>query len=417
VQWIGRGEGFKPVRGGFMKILALCICQLLVAATAAAADKAPSAEQSLREALFTRTDRDGETYGREQLDILFWRNTRYLLTEPSHSIALRALDDFIAGHGEKSMREPWRRALLQRDLWQLFDWTYTGHEDVPVDAQWGDLQARLATVIRRLALDEQQIAALPHNLNMPAGAASIPRGLLDGRSEWVIAASADGHSAIRIHRNSFGGRSVFLVMIRMPKGRAQAEEWLDGLQNLSQGGEVSAERASRFKEPFPPGTTWALVRLILTIDLHGVIRPTQFAESVQLRRYDSAAPVDRRSIAFKSQEFDLDRSHAPRLRGVGEEEYDFQNVHFFSPGVDVIEQSGASPWRSPAGLQKAALATCSACHFGPGLYSVNSFQGLTRFDAPANVASTLELEAIRAVAWKSVQPDWLALSQLWSESR
>jgi hypothetical protein len=54
---------------------------------------------------------------------------------------------------------------------------------------------------------------------------------------------------------------------------------------------------------------------------------------------------------------------------------------------------------------------------GSGLYSINSFAGLTRFDAPANVASTFEFEAIRAVAWKSLQPDWLALSQFWSESR
>src|SRR5215471_15428704 len=79
----------------------------------------------LNEALFVRTAPDGKRFGRDELDILYWPTTKNLLFEPSHQKAFAALDEFIDKHGEKLIRDPLKRALLQRDLWELFDWSAT----------------------------------------------------------------------------------------------------------------------------------------------------------------------------------------------------------------------------------------------------------------------------------------------------
>ena len=77
----------------------------------------------LNETLFVRTALDGKKFGRDELDILYWPTTRNLLFEPSRQKALAVLDEFIDTHGEMLIRDPMKRALLQRDLWELFDWS------------------------------------------------------------------------------------------------------------------------------------------------------------------------------------------------------------------------------------------------------------------------------------------------------
>src|SRR5208282_844641 len=71
----------------------------------------------LNETLFLRTAPDGKQYGLNELDVLYWFTTKHLLAEPSHSQAVGLLDEFIQGHGENLVRDPLKRALLQRDLW------------------------------------------------------------------------------------------------------------------------------------------------------------------------------------------------------------------------------------------------------------------------------------------------------------
>ena len=61
-------------------------------------------------------------YGLDELDVPCRQSTEHLLTEPSHSAAVQVLDRFIQAHGERLIRDPFKRCLLQRDLWQLFDW-------------------------------------------------------------------------------------------------------------------------------------------------------------------------------------------------------------------------------------------------------------------------------------------------------
>src|SRR5208282_1001345 len=77
----------------------------------------------LNETLFVRTAQDGKKYGLDELDILYWFRTTNLLAGTSQQQAISILDEFINEHGEQLIRNPLKRALLQRDLWELFDWT------------------------------------------------------------------------------------------------------------------------------------------------------------------------------------------------------------------------------------------------------------------------------------------------------
>src|SRR5207302_2058001 len=77
----------------------------------------------LNDALFVRAGPDGIKYGPEELDVLYWHRTMNLLTGASYQQATNVLDEFIDSHGEKLVRDPLKKALLQRDLWALFDWT------------------------------------------------------------------------------------------------------------------------------------------------------------------------------------------------------------------------------------------------------------------------------------------------------
>lgn len=103
------------------------------------------------------------------LDPFFWdRHHFFLLSGPGHREALTLLDEFLDKKGEGLVMEPLKRALLQRDLWALFDWA--------ADPDWpkldekkrfvkerGELQSRLGRVLPRLALSTAEIEKLPDN--------------------------------------------------------------------------------------------------------------------------------------------------------------------------------------------------------------------------------------------------------------
>src|SRR5205085_4483421 len=76
----------------------------------------------LHRALYVRTAADGREVGADRLDPLLWANTRHLLSGKSHEDAVAVLDEFLNHHGEQLILDPLRRAILQRDLWAVFDW-------------------------------------------------------------------------------------------------------------------------------------------------------------------------------------------------------------------------------------------------------------------------------------------------------
>ena len=90
-----------------------------------------------------------------------WRETTYLLEHPAYDDAIALLDEFLSTDAHTIIADPLKRAMLQRDLWAVFDWVALRPDDRPVQRR--ELQARLSQVIRRLALTREQIQSLPDN--------------------------------------------------------------------------------------------------------------------------------------------------------------------------------------------------------------------------------------------------------------
>jgi hypothetical protein len=120
----------------------------------------------LHATFFVREDLPETASLPDALDPPLWYHTTYLLTEPSHKNALRVLDEFLEMHAENLIHDPVKRALLQRDLWAVFDWSAgraPGSKQESAEEEKRELQGRLGEVLDRLALTPAQLAALPDN--------------------------------------------------------------------------------------------------------------------------------------------------------------------------------------------------------------------------------------------------------------
>src|SRR5262249_41583080 len=148
----------------------------------------------------------------------------YLLTGESHTRGLACLDEFLQSKAYEKVTDARKRAVFQRDLWALFDWSArsTDHE-----SSRRELQRRLAEVLRHLALTQEQIGALPDTYAQaikrkafvesydPGNPARpfLPEELFKADGPWVFISA--GPTAIA-HVQAFSGRSRFLVFIRLP---------------------------------------------------------------------------------------------------------------------------------------------------------------------------------------------------------
>ena len=178
---------------------------------------------------YRRVTKDGKEYGMDELDPLLWFDTTYLLEENSYQDAIQVLDEFLRTHAEILIRDPLKRAMFQHDLWAVFDWLAFQAE--PYSSQREALRKRLAKIIRRVALTEEEILSLPDNYilaveskifpaDFPADqpqVAFLPFDLFHSDSSWIPIGREGGPIAMS-HTNEFPflGRSVFLVFVRSP---------------------------------------------------------------------------------------------------------------------------------------------------------------------------------------------------------
>ncbi|MEO6184285.1 MAG: hypothetical protein ABIP71_14495, partial [Verrucomicrobiota bacterium] len=248
----------------------------------------------LNETLFFRIARDGKKYGLDELDILYWSRTKNLLIEPSHQQALTMLDEFNDTRGEKLIRDPLKRALLQRDLWNLFDWVATPFWNVNEAEARRELQSRLAMAIRRVALSTIEIALLPDNyaVSKIKTLPNLLQGLFQTNGAWVNVGIGYTDPAALAHVANSSGRSTFLVMLHHPGGQPAAIDYLKRLSSFMPmwvyrtNSDSSIEPQPNPGLPqFPKNTQWALVRRMNVIDTNGRIQPTRIVESIQMRTY------------------------------------------------------------------------------------------------------------------------------------
>ncbi len=393
----------------------------------------------LHETLFVRTSTDGMRFGHDRLDPLLWANTRYPLVD-RHAEVLRVLDEFIASNGEKLVSDPLQRAFLQHDLWTMFDWSTIVDPHGARGRATPELQNRLAIVIRRLALSDAEIAALPNNYVGAAASvgADLPRDLWKPESGWVNLGLESGTAVAPIHLGDFGGRSVFNVVVRLPDGRAATLQYLERLSSFeppwispppAANAASSPSRDQLIPNPalpqFPLGTRWALVRRMCVIDTKGNVRPTRFVESIQIRRYDVIDPtrtfVGGNEAAQKTFEYVASRARAGALRRVGDDEVDFTSVQFRSMGVDLFEfpaQDSATAPRNDGrhrGL-RPVLQSSRTCHSASGIHSVQTYSrifGPHTLRPPQLLEAGREIEEQQTVQWKQRQYDFGLLQGLW----
>ncbi len=388
----------------------------------------------VNETLFCRTGPDGVTYGFDELDPLVWTGSQYLLQGDSHKRALAVLDEFLTEHGEKLVRDPLKRAWLQHDLWLLFDRTASHSGDANFDGRRQDLERRLAQVIRRLELTPQEIASLPDNYEISSTNAvlqSFAGGLFKEGGGWVCLGAQGQDSVAPVHMESFGGRSVFLVMAHFPDSAAEAESYLRRLAaispkwiNVTNTPFTNVIPVLNTNVPqFPAGTQWALVRRMCVIDSSGQIQATRLTEGIQARYYVAIRGFNpgpsQDASPQRTAEFRMDRRQNGILRTVGEEERDFF-PHFLSQGVDPFEMNAkqGSAEVFPK-FRVKILAECFKCHGGPGLVSVPTFTGnffLRARDRNLDSSGNPAREVAATTFWKNNRFDWGLLQGLWLRS-
>jgi RNA polymerase sigma factor (sigma-70 family) len=427
----------------------------------------------LHDALFVRIGPDGRAYGQDRLEPLLWPASKHLLEEPSHQRAALVLEEFLKKSGEKLIEDPLKRAVLQRDLWLVFNWLEGDHrsfeEPAPKPAKVQEARERLArplaAVIARLALTPDQIKKLPDNYAAAVASGEFARRFDPERPDkpflpdlfaadggWVCVGRPDGPVAPR-HLDDDGSRtftnSAFLLFLRLPAGRAATLDYLKHLRSFDQPLLVEIKdteiRPRKYMPnpqlpPLPVGTEVALVRRALLIASGNTPTATALTESVQLRVYREVPAITpqtlraalvgntaehRQAQAWQSfHEFRLSRAllfagRAGGLHAAGPEEWDFR-TGFGSHHWDEFDYRPPSARSFPEWNQHPITGlSCSACHSLPGVSSFNSFfhyrANLEDPDAarPFTLAEMPVSEvAGAAVKWKEGRPSWTALRKL-----
>jgi hypothetical protein len=397
----------------------------------------------LHRAFYVRTARNGEEYGHDELDPLLWSETKHLLVGPSHQQAIKLLDEFLSVNGSALITDPLKRAMLQRDLWAIFDWSADISPSYQREAQ--ALQSKLAPVIRSIALSREQIQALPDNYADAVRAkvfaaqndperretAFLPADLFQPDGPWVCVGARGGQPVAPSHAYAFSGRSVFLIFIRLPEGRSSTLNYLEKLQGfpVSIPGRDPNERLPNPNLPqFPVGTQLALVRKMVIIDNQGDLVPTRLTEDVQIRVHRAISRTIPEGFNFDSNaertaqdffEIKLSRAklfagHSGGLRALARDEKEF--LIFMSHGDDPIE------WvKDNESMERERITTlkfCVNCHSRPGIHSMNSHSNLMDAQA-ALIASDINNETRITIGWKQsnqVKYDWRMLQRLWRAS-
>jgi hypothetical protein len=363
----------------------------------------------LQRAVWIRTGPDGKEYGHDRLDPLLWRETKHLLEGKSYEQAIAVLDEFLTARGENLVPDPLKRAILQRDLWAVFDWTTEAGADATARAApCRALQVRLARIIQRLALTTEQIKGLPDNYAAALASRAfaekhnpdhperpfLPPDLFQKDGSWVELV-ADNGSTVTASRHvyDFGARSAFRVFLRLPEGRKATLAYITKLGDFPEPWLLNPEpdrkrdgllRLNPDLPQFPVGTQVALARQMLLIDKEGELAPTQVTESVQLRVFRKIAgadPDNRRPgdpDPQDSYEFTLMRvllfagaGTSGGLRPLGRDDKDFRSqllVH----GYDEFDSQNNSSLENHMGQP---MRSCLGCHDRPGIYSFRSYTG------------------------------------------
>lgn len=403
--------------------------------------------------LYVRTDPDGKEVGFDALDPLLWSETNYLLSGKSHARAVALLDEFSRSHAERQITDPLKRAVLERDLWAVFDWADQPDElNLPHRAERRELMAKLAPIIKRLADSPEELAQLPDTYALavqkrefPAARepstsnqAFLPPDLFDPHGPWVCLGAPDHDLIAPLHDLSFTARSVFVIFAHLPGGRGETLAYFNQLAEMKIPLFVKMQPPG-WPQPmsvwnpqvpqFPVGTEFALIRKMVLPDRDGILRLTPVTESVQIRHYTDVPSVDPMAtrdvnLAARFQdpsEIELSRAllfsgQHSGLRGITDHDDPFLVFPAMTHGFDPIEDKRM---RTRA---FSPFVQCTSCHLGPGIQSMMSFSFRGNPSegpvlSPGLAETTPRKEAEKVLDWAQTQQTWKDLLRLWSAGR
>ncbi|MEO8350896.1 MAG: hypothetical protein ABI680_04140 [Chthoniobacteraceae bacterium] len=346
----------------------------------------------------------GETVGLDSPFPLIWNNSRFLFNEGQSRKLIDALDAFnalpqekIRGYGSV------KRALLQRHLWTVFDWTTERQTPswVPEPEQLKfdrlTFQKGIASLLKRLALSKEEILALPNTVAATVESRAFaskydpddafkpffPADLLDKESSWVCLGNRHHRIPARSHTEAVRWRSVFLIFMRLPGGRDETLAYIKHLidfhdpwvieeppeNNLTtpKGGINDLNIYVNPKTPqFPVGTQFALVEQAFLISNEGELVLSPLTVGVQFRAYlrldsiyDLTPP---QAVAeFVMQPPKLMGGEAA-MRAIGKDEIHYSTIFTSDP----FEHG------DPGRQLRPRLEDCRTCHSAWGIHSVNS---------------------------------------------
>lgn len=400
----------------------------------------------LHTALVVRTSRDGVEFGHDDIDPLLVNQTTHLLTGKSHARLVHALDEFLRTEDSEELGNSLQRAVLQHDLWSVFDWVaarqvgmqWVGYDDSLDEhgVQRKALLQRLSRAISRLALPEEEIRQLADNYTDAVAGASyafaydknnphvpfLPNDLLTQRSSWLEL----GGLAAPVHTVDFGGRSRFRVFMRLPEGRDSTMAFLEtlrhvGRRELAEVGFKPFEELDTQLPRFPPYTQFALVRQMMVIDDRDRIHTTDITQSVQIRVHHTRTEFDDEPDTGTSE-------HQRRLLRAGQDFYEFslRRKSLFEgqhggllPATDEtkaiispLRRHGVEP--DPFAAKRAAdilskanspVRQCVHCHREPNIYSFESFIQSATTLQPVFAKPTIGSDD-SAIRWKKSQFGW-----------
>jgi hypothetical protein len=251
--------------------------------------------------------------GQDVLDPPIGYDPRFLLDDEPFGKCNALLDEFLSRNGAALIHDPLKRALLQRDLWAVFDvlaevgyvpvfaeagpslplgpLTAPQEQQAPQEQHRATLERKLAQVIRSLALSDKEIENLPdtYSAAVQSGAFTdvlannrydyLPHDLFTTNSEWheiLPGRSLNLDQPILRHTLIAGGRAVFRTFVKLP-ANADVTGTLDKV--------VVSMRQNPAKPCFgiPFGTHFLVLREMISLDENGQMVATHVVESVQFR--------------------------------------------------------------------------------------------------------------------------------------
>jgi len=394
--------------------------------------------------LFIRPALDGKLYGLNEIDPLYWPDSHYLLDAPLHRKVLGMLDDFIKSDSAALVKEPLKRALLQRMLWALFDSLASQEGDAyhkELRPERRELQERLVKIMKRVALTDPEIKALPDNYQLEVAAKTYPAefdpghdtqpflpGTFFSGSEWVdLVNGPDGPPGplAPAHVAGVSGRSAFHVLISLPTGQSDTLAYLKKLNRFephwiyppdenglpAEETEVLASINPKLPQ-VPPLTKFALVRTANLIDAQGEPVNSPLTESVQLRVI-LTGPEESFGF-FVLDQMKLMRGEGGLVARQRQQRFEMVLNRFMELFGDSLEPRWNAGTTAPG--VEAPLSSCLQCHGRTGILSMNSYIQLF---GRATVAPPDLEEGEKAgpdsVNWKEQQYDWGQLRAYWFE--